>query len=168
MAKHSKGFSLVELITVIVILGIVSTVAIGKFENLSESAHNAATTGALGEFTSIAMITLYNYKIERDADPTTVEVRPGVTLPVNAQGWAGNPYDNASCLTLWQTIMASSAPMNPWGTVPFATTADGWEYLGTGTVCAYLYKPDVTPFRIIVYLPDTGAAGTGRIWGINI
>ncbi len=89
----SKGFSLVELITVIVILGIVGTVALGKFEDLSEDAHTAAARATLGEFSSIGMTTVFNYAIERDADPTTVEVRPGVTLPVNAQGWAGSPYN---------------------------------------------------------------------------
>ena len=168
LGEKSKGFSLIELVTVVVVLGIVGTVALGKFEDLSEDAHNAAARGTLAEFSSIGMQTLYNYKIERDADPTTVEIRPGVTLPVNPQGWAGSPFNNAACLNLWQTLMTSSEPMNPWGTVPFATTADGWEYLGTGAVCAYLYKPDVTPFRLIIYFPDNGLATSGRIYGFNI
>ena len=147
----SKGFTLIELVTVILILGILGVVALGKFEDVSEDAHNAAARGTIAEFTSVAMTTYYNYKIERDADPTTVEVRPGVTIPVNAQGWPGSPYDGPACLNLWQTIMTSSEPMNPLGTVPIPTPADGWEYWGNGAICLYFYKPDTTPLKAIIY-----------------
>lgn len=165
---HSKGFSLIELITVIVILGVVGAVALGKFENMSEDAHNAVARKVLAEFASIGMTTVYNYAIERDADPTTVEVRPGVTLPVNARGWAGSPFDDPDCLNLWQTIMTDSGPMNPWGTVPSGTTADGWEYDGfPGFGCIYAYKPDVTPVKWIIYFSDIGTPVSGRIWGIG-
>lgn len=158
---------MIEMIAVVVILGIVGVVAIGKFQDLSEEAHTAAARGFLNEFTSAAKTTFYNYQVERDADPTTVEVTPGVTLPVNVQGWPGSPFTSPSCLTLWQTILTSSEPMNVWGTVPIFTTADGWEYLGTGAACIYLYKPDTTPLRAILYLPDTGG-GNGTIQGFNI
>lgn len=168
LGQKVKGFTLVELIAVIVILGIVSVVALGRFENMSEEAHSAVASGVMAEFSSVAMTSVYNYSIENDADPTTVELRPGVTLPVNAQGWAGSPYNAAACLNLWQALLTSSQPMNSWGTVPLTTPADGWEYFGNGTLCLYLYKPDVTPFRIIIYFPDTGAAGSGRIFGFNI
>lgn len=156
------------MVTVVVILGIVGAVAIGKFQDLSEEGHTAAARGTLNELTSAGMTTVYNYKIERDADPTTVEVSPGVTLPVNAQGWPGSLFDNAACLTLWQTILISSEPMNPWMTVPILTTAEGWEYIGTGTACVYLYKPDTTPLQAILYIPDTGVPGTGYFQGFNI
>ncbi len=73
LQNKANGFSLVELITVIVILGIVGTVALGKFENMAEDAHNAVARGAVAEFISIAMTTYYNYKIERDADTTPVK-----------------------------------------------------------------------------------------------
>ena len=150
--KRSKGFSLVELITVVVILGIIGTVALGKFEDLSEDAHTASARKSMVEFERTAAMTIYNYAIERDADPTTVTLRPGVTLPVNAQGWPGAPFDGAACLNLWQTIMISSEPMNPLS-FPITNTAQGWEYWGNGSVCIYLYKPDTTPLKAVIYNP---------------
>ena len=156
LSKSARGFSLVELVTVIVILGIVGTVAMGKFENLSETAHTESARRAINEFERITHMTFYNYKTESDADPTTVEIRPGVTIPVNAQGWPGSPYTSADCLNLWQVQMTSSEPYNPLFTVPVPTTAPGWEYWGNGGVCLYFYKPDTTPLRYVLYVPATG------------
>jgi len=39
LQAKSKGITLIELVTVIVILGILGVVALGKFEDLSEDAH---------------------------------------------------------------------------------------------------------------------------------
>lgn len=51
---RQKGFTLIELVVVIVILGILSAVALPKFLNLSDKANDAALAGVAGALSSAA------------------------------------------------------------------------------------------------------------------
>lgn len=56
MYKSQKGFTLVELVVVIVLLGILGVTALGKFENLSGQAADATEGGVASELSSAAAI----------------------------------------------------------------------------------------------------------------
>lgn len=54
--RKQAGFTLIELIMVIVILGILSAFALPRFANLTDSAERAALEGARGSVTSASAI----------------------------------------------------------------------------------------------------------------
>jgi len=54
----SKGFTLIELVTIIVILGILSVVALPRFINLSQDAHDSVAHATFASFENA--VTLYH------------------------------------------------------------------------------------------------------------
>ena len=56
MVRYEKGFTIIELVVVIVILGILAAVAFPKFQDLSGDAKTAVLNGAKAAVTSAAVI----------------------------------------------------------------------------------------------------------------
>ncbi|MFO7761813.1 MAG: prepilin-type N-terminal cleavage/methylation domain-containing protein [Desulfobia sp.] len=64
--KDQQGFTLIEIIAVLIILGLLAAVAIPKFTGLTEKARNKAVEGALSAGMSQASMTYSRLLLEND------------------------------------------------------------------------------------------------------
>ena len=118
-----RGFTLVELVIVIVVLGILASVAIPKFFDVTADAKEAATKAALGNVRS-AIANYYAYSATPSGGnsagwPTLTNVTTAGT--VLEQVLPNNPYSTSSA----QNACIAGATK---GTPPTAAATGGWAY----------------------------------------
>ena len=160
--QRQKGFTLIELVVVIVILGVLAAVALPRFMNATEDAHSAAVNGTGGALAAGVALVRSQWELNRVkglAAPNTNVVGFGDgTVDVNASGWPIGVNGAWNCVEIWRSVLQGSAP-----TVDTAS-GTGIDYVATsaGTTCTYTYQLDgrtaaSTPAqRTITYDNNTG------------
>ncbi|UCE24324.1 MAG: prepilin-type N-terminal cleavage/methylation domain-containing protein [Candidatus Zixiibacteriota bacterium] len=89
VGANERGFTLIELVMIIVILGILAAVAIPKYQDLSDEAREAAARGALGGVRSAITIYYANHAVQDSAHWPPID---SVRYAIMAQGMPDNPY----------------------------------------------------------------------------
>jgi prepilin-type N-terminal cleavage/methylation domain-containing protein len=111
MKRSQSGFTLIELVVVIVLLGILGVTALGKFQNLSGQAADASEQGIASELTSAAAI---NYASRLVGNTTTTTA---ITTADCEGATTGSPS------TILNALMASGSA--PTANLTYAISADG-------------------------------------------
>jgi MSHA pilin protein MshA len=118
--KSREGFTLIELIIVIAVLGILAAVALPKFADLRGEAQNAAFDGVNGGFTAAVQIVHSKWLAGGDSTATTVSLDNGATVIVNTGATGG-----------WPTVDAANAAQDTaselWALIMTGNVPDGWN-----------------------------------------
>lgn len=111
--KDQQGFTLIELVLVIVILGILAAVAVPRFINLSSEAQKASLQSTVGSIESASAINFAAYQVS----------------PVSAVPVAGG----TACSTLFDGVAGQSFLQQPLDTSKFKVSGNIASSAAPGT-----------------------------------
>jgi MSHA pilin protein MshA len=94
--KNEKGFTLIEIIAVLIILGILAAVAVPKFLSLTEEAEQKALDGAVAAGLSASSLAYGQLALSNGAAPTTAQVATKVTASPPASDEFTYAFDGSS------------------------------------------------------------------------
>ncbi len=162
--NNQKGFTLIELIVVMVILGALAATAMPKFMNVGAKSHEtavAATGGAFG--TAIAMVKAQHTANGSVGAVTNVAGFGKGNIAANARGWPDEATLNtAGCADLWEALMQNppKAAVASAAGIKYVTAFSGTAGT-TSATCTYTYQDNTSlsiqykPFDGEVIVDDT-------------
>ena len=153
--KHQSGFTIIELVVVIILLGIMAATALPRFMDVTDEAHDSVVIGVLGGMQSGMALYRAQWVAEGQPAPST-QIADFGNLRVTPEGYPYGIVDNsatvddvvndADCAAIFSNVLQAGAPsisaVDAVGNVVGVTT--DFATHENGDDCLYYYTAETS------------------------
>ena len=169
-----KGFTIVELVVVIILLGILAATALPRFMDVDDEAHQAVVDGVAGSLQT--GMSLYRAQWIAEGEPATnTAIADWGGLRVNAGGFPYGTVDNSGttstvvtsddCLAVFANVLQAGAPSITAAADAAATVGSTSDFTAVEVApdCNYYYTAQRNQsgdtLLVLQYFSGTGVIG---------
>ncbi len=172
MSRYSQtGFTLIELVVIVVVLGIIAAAGIPRFINISTETLRATIDGTAASFQNAVILAQATVTAKGLSRPSNNILGFGDgTVDINSAGFpadttSANPANNntmssTKCLNVWNGIL-QNPPTITTSAAAYSTTVPQLyraqvSGAGINLLCRYTYRKTPSPVRRFDYYVNTG------------
>lgn len=171
MHRASSGFTIIELVVVIILLGILAATALPRFMNVDSEAHAAVVEGVQGGMQT--GISLYHAQWVAEQQPAAnTQINEFNDLRTNANGFpygtanrsgtGSNVTTSADCAAIFTGVLQAGAPTIRSVAAPANVVGSTTDFTAVvnGVNCSYYYTgQDNTAGSVVPLLTYTSTTG---------